>query len=129
MHTSCPPTTTAGFPGRPVPSPLRAPTAPAHRPLHAHQHVGQIFHLEVHQGEQRWADCKGEEGGQEQQGWAAKQERPREWGSEALLPRECPCYRVPVPSRYPTPCHPRVFCRPGPGSQPQAGLPTDCPVL
>lgn len=39
--------------------PCRAPT---HRPLHAHQHVGQIFHFKVHQGEQRWADCKGARG-------------------------------------------------------------------
>lgn len=31
---------------------------PTHPPLQAHQHVGQVLHLKVHQGEQRRADCK-----------------------------------------------------------------------
>lgn len=45
---------------------------PTHRPLHAHQHVRQIFHFKVHQGEQRRADCKKGHESVQEWGWAAK---------------------------------------------------------
>ena len=86
--------------------------APTHHPPHAHQHVRQILHFKVHQGEQRRADCEGHRRAQEQ-GRGARQARPRESGSgAALTSRECPWGLVPVPSSRLTLRHPRGLGHP-----------------
>lgn len=92
--------------------PRGAGRAPAHHPLHAHQHVGQIFHFEVHQREQRWADCKeGHEGGSGA-GWGCRVGRPEGGGGGSVPPGG---WRLVPPGRD----EPASPTRPGPHSGPQ----------
>lgn len=60
--------------------------APTHRPPHAHQHVCQIFHFKVHQGEQWWADCKGAPESSEA-GLGCRAGGPGNWGARRRCPR------------------------------------------
>lgn len=71
----------------------RAPPAATHLPLQAHEHVGQVLHLEVHQREQRRADCKDRGSGQGGARWPSGQ-LLRTPGASVLRParepRACP---------------------------------------